>query len=56
MLEDSELEAVAETAKSAYMDSTNMSEFCQIMAEFHFNTPPYIFRTMFIAIAEFDKG
>jgi len=56
MLDDSKLEELAETAKTSYMETTNMSEFVEAMVKKHYNEPKYIFRAMFIAISAFDMA
>ena len=55
MLDDEQIEAVAQTAASAYMQCTNFEDFVEIMDEFHYNTPHYAYKVMYRAIQAFDK-
>jgi len=54
MIEDSELEDIAATAKKIYSTGMRMSQFIKLMDKQHWNTPPYVYRIMFIAISTFD--
>ena len=54
MLEDNEIEEVAATATNAYMNSTNLDEFIEIMDNSHYNTPHYVYRIMYKSIRQFD--
>jgi len=56
MLDDNELEELAMTSKSIYMDTTNKKEFVRAVQAIHHNVPPYIIRAQFIAIRAFDEA
>ena len=56
MLEDEQIEEISITAAKAYMQCTSMEEFIEIMEEFHYNVPKYVFRIMYYSISEFDQG
>lgn len=54
MLEDSELEAIAATARQIYNKHMTFSEFKTAMDIRHYNTPDFTYKTVFITASEFN--